>query len=136
MLLFQAFITSFAHAQVTVGAYSNGILTQLAVGTDPEEKFFGEGRLFAGDFLNRYFGAEAIGQYNFHQSEWYNASAGLMVGYYDFDNGARVGIPVLLAFKPISNHLAFAIMMEATPMFNGSLGLRGNFGLRYTIGKN
>ncbi|GGF33487.1 hypothetical protein [Echinicola rosea] len=135
LLLFQACITQLANAQVTVGVYSNGILTQLAAGTDPDRKFFGEGRLFAGDYLNRYFGAEAIGQYNFYQSDWYNVSAGLMLGYYEFDDGARVGAPVLFAFKPISNHRAFAIMMEATPMYNGALGLRGNFGLRYTIGK-
>ncbi|AWW31083.1 hypothetical protein DN752_13640 [Echinicola strongylocentroti] len=136
LVIFSIATVKYTSAQVTVGVYSNGILTQLGAGTDPEKEFFGEGRLFAGDVLNPFFGAEAIGQYNFHRSDWYNASAGLMLGYYEFDDGARIGAPVMLAFKPISNHRAFSIMMEATPLYNGDFGLRGNFGLRYTIGKN
>jgi hypothetical protein len=60
-----------------------------------------------------------------------------MLGYYELgDDGIRVGLPVLLAIKPIESHRAFAILLEATPLYNGVLGLRGNMGIRYTIGSN
>ena len=127
--------SSLAHSQITAGVYSNGIFTQVGIGTDPEKKFFGEGRLFAGDFFNDFFGVEVLGQYNLKQSEWHNLSGGLMLGYYErVDDGIRVGLPVLLAIKPIENHRAFAVILEATPFYNGGLALRGNMGIRYTIG--
>lgn len=127
---------SFVQAQITAGVYSNGILTQVGFGSNPENKFFGEGRIFAGDFYNDFAGVEALGQYNLKQSEWHNISAGLMLGYYEVENGARFGLPVLLAIKPIENHRAFAIILETTPFFNGGFALRGNMGIRYTIGSD
>ena len=123
-----------SHSQVTAGIYSNGILTQIGIGTDPEKKFFGEGRLFAGDYINNFLGIEALGQYNLKQSDWHNISGGLMLGYYDYTEGIRVGLPVLLAIKPIESHRNFAIIMEATPTYAEDLALRGNLGIRYTIG--
>lgn len=122
-----------SHSQVTAGIYSNGILTQIGVGTDPEKKVFGEGRLFAGDYINNFFGIEVLGQYNLKQSDWHNISGGLMLGYSEY-LGAIAGIPVLLAVKPIQNHRNFAIVMEATPLYVETLALRGNLGIRYTIG--
>lgn len=130
------FTIHFTHAQVTAGVYSSGILTQIGIGSDPENKFFGEGRLFAGDYINNFFGFEALGQYNLKQSDWHNISGGLMLGYYDYVEGVRVGLPVLLAIKPIETHRNFAIILEATPMYNEGLALRGNLGLRYTIGNS
>ncbi|UCS94863.1 hypothetical protein KZP23_07590 [Echinicola marina] len=126
------FTAHLSKAQVTAGLYTNSIMTYLGVGTDPEKKIFGEARLFAGEFINRFFGAEVIGQYNFIQSDWYNLSGGLMAGYHEFDD-ARVGLPVLLAIKPIENHRKLALILEATPLYNGLIAFRGNFGLRYTI---
>ena len=70
-----------AQSQVTVGMYSNGILHQVGVGTNPENKFFGEARILAGDYYNRLLGVEAIGQISIKRSDWHNISGGLMVGY-------------------------------------------------------
>lgn len=129
------FCTSyFSYGQVTAGVYSNGILTQIGVGTDPEKIFFGEGRIFAGDYVNNFFGLEALGQYNLKRSEWHNISAGLMVGYYEYVEGIRIGLPVLLAIKPIENHRNFSVILEATPMYTESIALRGNLGIRYSLG--
>src|SRR5690554_1312670 len=111
-----------SHSQVTAGIYSNGILTQIGVGTDPEKKVFGEGRLFAGDYINNFFGIEVLGQYNLKQSDWHNISGGLMLGYSEY-LGAIAGIPVLLAVKPIQNYRNFAIVMEATPLYVETLAL-------------
>lgn len=122
----------FANAQITAGLYTNGVLSQVGIGSNPEKKFFGEGRLLAGDYLNRFLGIEAIGQYNFKRSEWHNISGGIMAGY-DEMHDVRVGLPVLLTLKPIQNHRKLAIILEATPMYNNYFALRGNFGLKYTI---
>ncbi|WP_215225260.1 hypothetical protein [Echinicola shivajiensis] len=129
------FTAQLSKAQVTAGLYTNSFSTQVGIGTNPEKKFFGEARLFAGDFLQNAYGIEAVGQYNFIQSDWYNLSGGLMVSYLEFDEN-RIGLPVLLAIKPIENHRKLALILEATPLFDGEVGLRGNFGLRYTIEGN
>lgn len=125
---------SFSYAQVTAGVYSNGILSQIGIGSDPEKKFFGEGRILAGDIYNRYLAVEAIGQYNFIQSDWHNVSGGLMLGYDEYMDRARIGLPVLLAIKPIEAHRNLALVLEASPIYNGDIALRGNMGIRYTIG--
>lgn len=124
----------FSSAQVTAGIYTNGFLTQIGVGTNPEENFFGELRLFAGDDYNNFFGIEALGQYNFKRSDWHNISGGLMLGTYEYEEGLRVGLPVLLAIKPIQAHRNFSVMLEATPLYKESWALRGSMGIRYTIG--
>jgi len=134
MLIISVGSTHFAHSQVTVGMYSNGILHQVGVGTNPENKFFGEARILAGDYYNRLLGVEAIGQINIKQSDWHNISGGLMVGHHDQIDGIRIGLPLLLAIKPIEAHRNFAIMLEATPMYTEDIALRGNFGIRYTLG--
>lgn len=124
-----------SEAQVTAGLYTNGVLSQVGIGIDPEKSFFGEGRIFAGDILNNFYGLEAIGQYNFIQSDWYNLSGGLMAGYYEI-RGGRVGLPCLLAIKPIQQNSNLAIILEATPFYtNESIFFRGNFGIRYLLGK-
>jgi hypothetical protein len=125
-----------AKAQVSVGIYQNGVFSYLGVGTDPEKKHFGEARLFAGDVLNNFFGAELIGQRNFKQTDWYNFSAGLMVGYHEFDEG-RVGIPAFFTFFPIQSNRNFSLILEATPFVAySSVHLRGNLGIRYFLQKS
>lgn len=122
-------------AQVSVGVYQNGVFTYLGAGTDPEKRYFGEARVFAGDVLNRFFGAELIGQRNFAQTDWYNFSAGLMVGYHEFDY-ARVGLPAFFTIKPIQSNKNFSLILEATPFLAyGSVYLRGNLGIRYFLQK-
>ncbi|WP_158855897.1 hypothetical protein [Lunatibacter salilacus] len=124
-----------AEAQVSVGIYQSGVFTYLGAGTDPEKRYFGEARIFAGDVLNHFFGAEVIGQRNFKQSDWYNFSAGLMVGYHEFDD-ARVGLPAFFTIKPIQSNKNFSLILEATPFVAySSVYFRGNLGIRYFLRK-
>lgn len=133
ILLF--FFLSQAEAQVTVGVYKGSFYSQLGIGSNPENRFFGEGRLFAGDFLNPFIGIEGIGQYNFITSEWYNLSGGLMLGYNEFDEG-RVGLHGMLSIKPLENHRNLALILEATPFYSfDAITLRANIGIRYTLGR-
>jgi hypothetical protein len=124
----------FANGQVSVGLYSNGLLHQIAVGSNPQNKFFGEARFLAGDEYNRFFSLEGIGQIALKRSDWHDISGGLMVGYHGWSDQARIGLPFLLAIKPIEAHRNFAIMLEATPTYSYDIALRGSFGIRYTIG--
>ena len=125
-----------AAAQVSVGIYQSGIFTHLGVGTNPEKKHFGELRLFAGDFMNNFFGAELIGQRNFKQSDWFNFSAGLMIGYHEFDDG-RIGLPAFFTIKPIQANKNVSLILEATPFFAYSaVNLRGSIGIRYFLRKD
>jgi hypothetical protein len=136
MVFFALALGITAEAQVSVGIYQNGVFSYLGVGTDPEEKYFGEARLFAGDVVNNYFGAELIGQRNFKQTDWYNFSAGLMVGYHEFDEG-RVGLPALFTIKPIQKNRNFSLILEATPFVSySSVHLRANVGIRYFLQKS
>ncbi|TNF39439.1 MAG: hypothetical protein EP311_10785 [Cytophagales bacterium] len=128
------FLLSFgkAFSQVQVGVYHSGISSQIGVGTNIEKKFFGELRLWAPDRLDIDLGIEAIGQYNFYRSEWYNLHGGLMIGYYG--DGA-IGLPVGATIKPISSFQRFGLLMEATPyILGGELFLRANLGLRLRLG--
>ncbi|TDQ17216.1 hypothetical protein DFQ04_1868 [Algoriphagus boseongensis] len=121
-----------AFSQVQVGVYHSGLSSQVGVGTNIEKKFFGEIRFLATDRLELDFGAEAIGQYNFYQSEWYNLHGGLMIGYYG--DGA-VGLPFGATIKPISAFQRLGILMEATPyILSDQFFLRGNIGLRMRLG--
>lgn len=123
----------FAIGQVSVGVYSNGLLHQLAVGSNPDNKFFGEARILAGDEYNRFFSLEGIGQIALKRSDWHDISGGLMVGYHGSSDQARIGLPFLLAIKPIEAHRNLAVMLEATPMYSYDIALRGSLGVRYTI---
>jgi hypothetical protein len=135
IFIFGVFISIQSQAQVHVGVYPSGILSQVGVGTDIDKPIFGEVRLLAGDVVNYVLGVEALGHYNVKQSEWYNLHIGLMVGYTDIDDG-RIGLPLGMDFKPISIHRQFSILLETTPLVaNGDFTLRANFGLRYTFRK-
>lgn len=132
--VFLLFLLSFGKtfSQVQVGVYHSGISAQVGVGTNIEKKFFGELRFWAPDRLNLDLGIEAVGQYNFYRSEWYNLHGGLMLGY--FRDGA-IGLPVGATIKPISSFQRFGILMEATPyILGGDLFLRANLGLRLRLG--
>nr|MBI1231228.1 hypothetical protein [Cytophagales bacterium] len=124
---------TWANAQVSVGIYQSGVFTYAGVGSNPEKRYFGEARLFAGDLLNNFFGIEVLGQRNFKRTDWYNFSAGLMIGYHEFDE-ARLGVPALFTIKPIQVNRNLAIILEATPFLSyGSVYLRGNLGIRYFL---
>lgn len=129
---------SRAFSQVQVGIYHSGLSAQIGVGTDIEKKFFGELRFLAPDRLELDLGIEAIGQYNFYRSEWYNLHGGVMLGFFgDFGIGpeASIGLPFGTTIKPISTFRRLGILMEATPYLLGDqVFLRGNLGLRMRLG--
>ncbi len=135
VLMLTVVFFNLSDAQVHVGIYHGGVLSQIGVGTDTEKKVFGEVRFLAGDVVNYVLGVEALGHFNVRRSEWYNLHLGLMVGYSDTDEG-RIGIPLGMSFKPISSHRQFSILMEGTPLVAYSeLTIRANIGLRYTFSK-
>lgn len=124
-----------SEAQVHVGVYQGGVLSQIGVGTDIDKKIFGEVRFLAGDVVNYVLGVEALGHYNVRQTDFYNLHVGLMAGFSQVDEG-RVGIPLGLSFKPIQSHRQFSILMEGTPLVAFSnFTIRANIGLRYTFHK-
>jgi len=131
------FILTLSHTQAqTVAVYKSTFYSQLGIGSNPENKFFAEGRLFAGDYLNPFLGIEGIGQYNFITSGWYNLSGGLMLGYSEFDDG-RIGLHSMLSIKPIEAHRNLALILEATPFYSfDNFTLRANIGIRYSLGRN
>ena len=146
VLLFVVFSTIFSvHLQaqskiapVHAGVYFSGLKGQVAIGTDIEQKYFGELRFGANDVLDSPFGIEVLIHRNLVREEWFNFHLGLMAGPY-FDSGdVRIGIPLGFTIKPFENHRRFAFLMEATPnVFVDNVGsyanLRANLGLRYTF---
>ena len=123
------------NAQVHVGIYQGGILNHIGVGTDPENKFFGEARILAGGVVNPYIGLEALGHYNLRQTDWYNLHAGLMVGYSELDEG-KFGVPLGLSIKPIAQHRQLSMVLEGNPMYAYDfVTFRALIGLRYTFRK-
>ncbi|GMQ25785.1 hypothetical protein Aoki45_24670 [Algoriphagus sp. oki45] len=138
--VFLLFLMSFGKAisQVQVGIYHSDLVGQIGIGSDFEKKFFGELRFLATDRLELDFGVEAIGQYNFYRSEWYNLHGGLMLGLSGFiseSSGASIGLPFGATVKPISSFRRLGILMEATPYIIGERSfLRANLGLRLRLG--
>jgi hypothetical protein len=140
LFIYAFFLLSFGKvfSQVQVGIYHSGTSAQIGVGTDIEKKFFGELRFLAPDRLELDLGVEAIGQYNFYRSEWYNLHGGVMLGFFgNFRIGpeASIGLPFGTTIKPISSFKRLGILMEATPYLLGDqVFLRGNLGLRMRLG--
>lgn len=133
-------ITSFSFAQesgkIHAGIYHGGLIGQIGIGTNFENKNFGELRFSASDIIDYPFNIEGYFNRNFVQGEWYNLHAGIMLGY-SFYEDIRFGIPVGMTFKPIKDHRQFGILLEATPnYFFGGANLRANIGVRYNFNKN
>tara|TARA_R110002096_G_scaffold53268_1_gene138517 strand:- start:670 stop:1113 length:444 start_codon:yes stop_codon:yes gene_type:complete len=129
------FSTFKGNAQVHVGIYHEGILSHVGVGSDPEKKIFGEARVLAGGVINPFMGVEALGHYNFRQTDWYNLHGGLMLGYTEITD-VQAGLPFGLSLKPIANHRQFSILLEGTPMYGSyEFTFRALIGLRYTLSK-
>ncbi|MGY6521390.1 MAG: hypothetical protein ACXIUD_06655 [Mongoliitalea sp.] len=146
ILLVVAFLTVVivqAQAQSKIapthaGVYYSGLKGQVAIGTDIEQKYFGELRFGANDILESPFGIEALIHRNLVREEWFNFHLGLMVGPYFESGNIRIGVPIGFTIKPFENHRKLAFLMEATPnAFVDNLGsyinLRANLGLRYTF---
>ncbi|UJP66418.1 hypothetical protein [Mongoliitalea daihaiensis] len=126
---------SFAQesSNIHVGIYHSGVIGQVGIGSNIENKNFGELRFTASELINFPFTIEGYFNRNLKQSEWYNLHAGLMLGY-SFDDWIRFGVPLGMTFKPIKEHRQFAILLEATPnYFFDGLNLRANIGVRYSF---
>ncbi|PSL05544.1 hypothetical protein [Cecembia rubra] len=120
---------------VHAGVYYSGLKGQVAIGTDIEQKYFGELRFGANDMLDSPFGIEALFHRNLVREEWFNFHMGFMVGAYFESDDFRVGIPLGFTIKPFENHRQLAFLMEATPnvFVESYFNLRANLGLRYTF---
>ncbi len=120
-----------------VGIYHSGLTGQVAIGTDFDNRYFGDIRFGAADLLETRFGIEGSVNRNLFQDEWFNFSAGIMVGYYFYED-ARLGLPLAFTIKPFENHRSFAFLLEATPNIfadSGYASLRANIGIRYLFRK-
>lgn len=138
-LLLPLFLTlsifSFAQesGKIHAGIYHGGIIGQVGIGTNFENKNFGELRFSASDIVNYPFNIEGYFNRNFIQSDWYNIHAGLMLGY-SFYEDIRLGLPIGMTFKPIKEHRQFGILLEAMPnYFLGNPNLRASIGIRYNF---
>lgn len=142
IIVFSIFFCIHAQAQskfrpTHVGIYHSGITGQVAIGTDFENRYFGDIRFAAPDILDTQFGFEGSFNRNLVQDDWFNFSVGVMAGYYFYD-AVRLGLPIGFTVKPIENHRNFAVLLEATPNIftdSGYGSLRANIGIRYTFRK-
>ncbi|WP_228780105.1 hypothetical protein [Aquiflexum lacus] len=120
-----------------VGVYHSGLVGQVAIGTDLNQKYFGDIRFQANDILETSFGIEGSLNRNLVRDDWFNFHIGFMVGYH-FNDNMRIGVPIGFTIMPCENHKRFAILMEASPnvfLSNDFFNLRANIGLRYTFRK-
>jgi hypothetical protein len=155
LMVFSTIICLQAEAQsklrpTHVGIYQSNMVGQVAIGTDLNQKYFGDLRFTANDFSNTSFGIEGSFNRNLHQSDWFNFHLGLMLGYYFPRNGftniggvyysgndeVRLGLPFGFSVMPFEPHRNFAFLLEATPNIfpqSGYGSLRANLGIRYTF---
>lgn len=140
LLAFSTFTCFQAEAQSKlrpshVGIYHSGLVGQVAIGTDLNQKYFGDFRFQATDLLETNFGVEGAIHRNLFQDDWFNFHVGFMAGYY-FDGGIRLGLPVGFSIMPFENHRRLAILLEASPnvfLESEFINLRANVGIRYTF---
>lgn len=118
-----------------VGVYHSGLVGQVGIGTDVNQKYFGDLRFQATDILETNFGIEGAIHRNLFQDDWFNFHVGFMAGYY-FHDSIRLGIPVGFSIMPFENHRRLAVLLEASPnvfLNNEFFNLRANLGIRYTF---
>jgi hypothetical protein len=119
-----------AHAQVSAGVYQLSSSTLVSVGTDTDNKMFGEARLSTGRFV----GFEGTFGYNFIQKSDVNFYSGFHLGTEGNQDGFYLGIPFGLLVKPFTAK-NFGFVMEASPIFPTEYGsyFRAGLGLKYTF---
>ncbi len=138
--LFVFFLTAFlllqtyTMAQISAGIYQLSDGTYAAVGSDPDNKMFGEGRISAGSDVD----VEGTFGYNFVQKDEVNFYSGFHLGIDDQgnDNDIYLGIPLGVLVKPFPSTRNFGFLLEASPIF--PTGERNNYfraglGLKYTF---
>jgi len=121
-------------AQVSAGVYRLSSDTFAAIGSDPDNKVFGEARFSTG----RRVGLEGTLGYNFVQRSDVNFYSGFHLGVdnNDWDNDFYLGVPLGLLIKPFAESRNFGFLMEASPIIrtdSGSAFFRAGIGLKYTF---
>jgi hypothetical protein len=130
MLLFFAAV-SHANAQISAGVYRLSSSTFASIGTDPDNKMFGEARVSTGNNV----GVEGTFGYNFIQKEEVNFYSGFHLGTEGNNDGLYLGVPLGLLLKPF-NSKNFGFLLEASPIFRterSSNYFRAGIGLKYTF---
>lgn len=130
-------VISISQAQVSAGVNMLSSETFVTVGTDPDAKIFGEGRLGTGGDI----GVELMGAYNVIKKDDVNFYIGLGLGLDDDrhrngddDDDIYVAIPFGLLVKPF-NSKNLGLVLEAAPILADDHGdyFRAGFGFKYTF---
>lgn len=128
---------SISKAQVSAGVTMLSSETFVTIGTDPDAKIFGEGRLGTGSDI----GLELMGAVNLIQKSDANFYLGLGLGIdddrhhkHDNEDDLYVSIPIGLLVKPF-NSKNLGLVLEAAPVLANHHGdyFRGGFGFKYTF---
>lgn len=124
------FCLNKAEAQVSAGILRLSSDTFAAIGTDPDQKMFGEARISTG----RRVGVEGTFGYNFVQREAVNFYSGFHLGTRPSDD-LYLGVPLGLFIKPFSGAREFGFNLEASPIFPTGYGsyFRAGIGLKYVF---
>ncbi len=130
MLLFFAVVME-SQAQISAGVYRLSSATFASIGSDPDNKIFGEARVSTGGRV----GIEGTFGYNFVQKEEVNFYSGFHLGTEGNRDGLYLGVPLGVLVKPFANTRNFGFLMEASPIFPTEYGayFRAGIGLRYTF---
>lgn len=127
--LFFAWVTA-SNAQVSAGVYRLSSVTYASIGSDPDQKIFGEARVSTGERI----GIEGTFGYNFIQRDEVNFYSGAHLGNQPSD-GLYLGIPLGILIKPFTASRNVGLSMEASPIFplDSRTYFRAGIGLRYTF---
>jgi hypothetical protein len=130
MLLFFAVVME-SQAQISAGVYRLSSATFASIGSDPDNKIFGEARVSTGGRV----GIEGTFGYNFVQKEEVNFYSGFHLGTEGNGDGLYLGVPLGVLVKPFANTRNFGFLMEASPIFPTEYGtyFRAGIGLKYTF---
>jgi len=122
-----------ANAQISAGVYRLSSNTFAAIGSDPDNKVFGEARFSTGSRV----GLEGTLGYNFVQRSDVNFYSGFHLGVDNsWENDFYLGVPLGLLIKPFSEARNFGFLMEASPIIrtdSGNAFFRAGLGLKYTF---
>lgn len=120
-----------ANAQISAGVYRLSSHTFATIGSDPDNKIFGEARVSTGGTI----GIEGTFGYNFVQSDEANFYSGFHVGTEGGYDGPYLGVPLGVLVKPFASK-NFGFLLEASPIFNINIPrnyFRAGIGLKYTF---
>ncbi|PZX58165.1 outer membrane insertion C- signal [Algoriphagus chordae] len=128
---------SLAQAQISAGVNIQSSETFVTIGTNPNNKIFGEGRIGTGGDI----GVELMGAYNIIQKDDVNFYLGLGLGLdddrnhdHDDDDDIYIALPFGLLVTPF-NSKNLGLVLEAAPILADDHGdyFRAGFGFKYTF---